>query len=218
MATKFSRNFELLNNYLTLKLLKNEKEFNTNLFGNYSFNKLNCICRMFERRNQTSETGNAIISSASNSSKNSDEKAIEKRLKFLDVKLRIEEKKKNGGDASLIIVSWDEWGRASRKCSGWGLCNADWFPEFKQGGKPNNPNGGKTLLELDKTNNKYYIDILLADTVPSDILAEALNLTIDADFELSGEQINGKHLTFKKGDYLFSNSLGKFGGYRIYLD
>jgi hypothetical protein len=53
------------------------------------------------------------------------ENTIAKRLKFVDVNARINAKTNAKTKTDIIIVEWDEWGRASRLCDGWGLCNAD---------------------------------------------------------------------------------------------
>lgn len=152
---------------------------------------------------------------------NFDENTIAKRLSFVDVKTRISNavNKQLLAKASIIIVEWDEWGRKARNCDGWGLCNADWFPELKKNVQKNNVNNGvKTILEYDNSIEKYYIDILLADTVPSDIPLEALTLKIDENFELDVQGAISRNLTFNKGDYPFDETKGDFGGYRIYLD
>lgn len=151
-----------------------------------------------------------------------DENTIAKRLSFVDINTRIAniKNKQSLAKATLIIVEWDEWGRKARNCDGWGLCNADWFPQFNKsvGQKSNTSNGAKTILEYDSNIEKYYIDILLADTVPSDIPLEALTLKIDEKFELDVQAAISRNLTFNEGDYPFNNNLGEFGGYRIYLD
>tara|TARA_B110000114_G_scaffold78488_1_gene83171 strand:+ start:188 stop:733 length:546 start_codon:yes stop_codon:yes gene_type:complete len=150
-----------------------------------------------------------------------DENAIAKQLSFVDVDTRIANKQSKGiqSRVKIIIVSWDEWGRASRLCRGWGLCNADWFPYFKRTAqKSTSTNGGATLLEFDDSLNKFYIDILLAETPPTEIPTEALTLKIDENFELEVEDAISQNLTFNQGDYSYDDSLGEFGGYRIYLD
>jgi len=150
-----------------------------------------------------------------------DENAIAKQLSFVDVDTRIANKQSKGTQSrfKIIIVSWDEWGRASRQCRGWGLCNADWFPSAqRRAQKSTSTNGSATLLELDNSLNKYYIDILLAETPPSEIPTDALTLKIDENFELNVKSEISQNLTFNQGDYPYDDSLGEFGGYRVYLD
>lgn len=149
-----------------------------------------------------------------------DENAIVKQLSFVDVNTRIANKQRKGTQSrvKIVVVRWDEWGRASKRCRGWGLCNADWFPGNKLVQKSTLPNGNATLLEFDDSSNKYYIDILLAETPPAEIPTDALTLKIDKNFELNVEDDISQNLTFNQGDYIYNNSLGEFGGYRIYLD
>ena len=143
-----------------------------------------------------------------------DENTISKRLKFVDVTTRINSvQNRNDSASKLVIVSWDEWGRASRKCAGWGLCNAEWF-YFETRIVRNN----SSILEFNSIVNKYYIDILLAEQVPSDIPNSSLTFGIDQNFEINTKEAIGKNLIFKQGQYPFINDLGNFGGYRIYLD
>lgn len=151
-----------------------------------------------------------------------DENTIVKKIKIVDLKSRIEAEKKlqnKVGDSAVAdfwIVTWSEWGRASRNCDGWGLCNANWFPGEEARLSSDNEKG--SLLKFDNEKEKYYLDILLAEKVPSDISSYALTFKIDSDFELNAKKIIGQDLTFKKGNYIFNSSLGDFGGYRIYLD
>ena len=149
-----------------------------------------------------------------------DENAILTQLRFVDVNTRIAnmQNAENQSRIKIIIVEWDEWGRKRRNCKGQGLCNADWFPKNNRQAKRNtSTNGSATLLEFDSSLNKYYIDILLAETPPVEIPTDALSLRIDEDFELNVEDEISQNLTFNQGDYVYDNSLGEFGGYRIYL-
>ena len=142
-----------------------------------------------------------------------DEFTIASRLKFVNINDRIAKFKDS--KARITIVTWDEWGRASKQCHGWGLCNANWWPLVE--GTPANGETA-TLLEKNVSTNRYYIDLLLAQPVPSDISVEELTFKIDQDFVLDIDQEIGKDLTFNQGNYVFESSLGDYGGYRIYLD
>lgn len=144
---------------------------------------------------------------------------VAKMLRFIDVTAN------TGKDSNVAritdpftIVTWDEWGRASKKCAGWGLCNADWFPGWKTSTRPISKNGGAAILEFDQTVNKYFIDLLLAEQAPSSIPAESFTLFIDIDFTLNVTSVVGRDLIFAAGKYNLDNSLGDFGGYRIYLN
>lgn len=157
----------------------------------------------------------AISCSKEISSSGIDENTIAKRLTFVNVNARIKAKEFLQKRIPIVIVEWDEWGRGSKDCRGWGLCNANWFPDSRNN---ETTNGGATLLEFDNTNNKYYIDILLEKPVPDDLPKEAITIKIDTDFMLNVEKIISKNLIFHQGEYPFNSALGQFGGYRIYLD
>ena len=148
-----------------------------------------------------------------------DENTIAQQIKVVDVNERIAtEYPETSLRQRLIIVRWDGWGHGNQ-CNGWGLCKAEWFPQFKGAriGATESGNGAQTLLEFDEELNQYYIDILLAETPPTDIPSESLTLKIDEDFDLDIEEELAQNLTFVVGDYPYNESLSTNGGYRIYL-
>lgn len=130
------------------------------------------------------------------------------------------------GDATfLIIVQWKEWGRKKIKCQGGGLCEAEWFPEFKE--RLNPDGGGDTppplqdhafAVKYQESSQQYYIDILVKYPMPSVLPATFSVLPIDADIVLDTENILGLNLTLSAGRYNFNQGLAPFGGYRIYLN
>lgn len=119
----------------------------------------------------------------------------------------------------IIIVTWDEWGRAALDCDGWGLCNAVWFPQFQENKSASSDSGAySTQLEFDNIQEKYYIDVLLSEIIPSDIPIDLYPLRIDESFTLNTEQEIGQNITFEEGEYPFDEMLGSHGGFRIYLN
>jgi hypothetical protein len=147
-----------------------------------------------------------------------DENTIAQQIKVVDVNKRIATEYPETSLRGLIIVRWEGWGHGGR-CKGWGLCRAEWFPQFKGAriDATESENGAQTLLEFDEELNQYYIDILLAETPPTDIPSESLTLKIDEDFDLDIEDELAQNLTFVVGDYPYNDSLSTNGGYRIYL-
>lgn len=122
---------------------------------------------------------------------------------------------RNPDPCTYVIVSWDgEWGRASRNCDGWGLCNSNWFYWDCSGNRSGN---SSAPLEFDTAANKHYIDILFSEPVPSNIPIEDLALAIDEEFQVFIESEN-KNLVFNNALYPYNENLGDFGGIRIYLD
>ena len=146
----------------------------------------------------------------------SDENTIAQQIKVVDVNKRIAtEYPETSLRKRLIIVRWEKWGRKKVWCNGWGLCRAEWFPELFPGARidaTESENGAQTLLEFDEELNQYYIDILLAETPPTDIPSESLTLKIDEDFDLDIEEELAQNLTFVVGDYPYNVSLSTNGG------
>jgi hypothetical protein len=148
-----------------------------------------------------------------------DENTIAQQIKVVDVNKRIAtEYPETSLRKRLIIVRWEGWGHGEQ-CKGWGLCQAEWFPQFKGAriDATESGNGAQTLLEFDEELNQYYIDILLAETPPTDMPSESLTLKIDEDFDLDIEDELAQNLTFVVGDYPYNELLSTNGGYRIYL-
>lgn len=134
-----------------------------------------------------------------------------------------------GGEPALdiIIVEWDEWGRAKKNCRGAGLCNATWFPELRTIAAPgtgNNGGGRPDLMhhavpvKFDKEKRTYYIDILANHPMKSPMAAELETLPIDEDIVLSTKEVLGLDLVMKAGVYKFDPRLDEFGGFRINLN
>ncbi len=144
---------------------------------------------------------------------------IAQQLKFVSVNERIKEKTLSNSRDKIIIVQWTEWGRASKDCRGWGICNADWFPQFNSMVlNPNPGNGGASILEIDQSKNKYYFDILLAASPPASISLVNLPLTVDEEIVLNTKTDIGTDLKINQGRYYYDSTIGTFGGFRIYLD
>ena len=146
-------------------------------------------------------------------SQNFNEDLIPKRLSFQKIDLNTISTK-----GTIVIVEWDEWGRAKKNCGGWGLCNAVWFPQPTDSEKSDSTiSNFSTLLKLDSITGNYYIDIILSAPVPDDVPIELFPLRIDENFTFNVEEAIGKNLQFNEGEYPFDESLGEFGGFRIYL-
>ncbi|MCO4293538.1 hypothetical protein NF867_11750 [Solitalea sp. MAHUQ-68] len=135
---------------------------------------------------------------------------------------------RNEKEDGILIVEWEEWGRASKKCGGWGLCNADWFPTSEnQIQSQHTENSGQsvlsgttnhsTFLRYDNQRKQYYIEILLSKPLPIPTPEILLSLPIEENFTLNTKMKLGKNITFNKGYYPFNKHLGHFGGYRINL-
>ena len=100
-----------------------------------------------------------------------------------------------------VWVSWSEWGRASRYCNGWGLCNFNWGWTY---------GSDKTAPVYIENNGQMYADILI-DAIPEGENVQFL--VIDEDLKSTGA--NGDTYLIKKGEYPLDNSLGSLGGYKV---
>lgn len=160
--------------------------------------------------------GFSISCEKNEETKNIDEDMIASKLTFVDINTRLAS---FGDKKPVVIVEWNEWGRKKKKCRGWGLCNAVWFPPPQEKSVSTNPDGGASILEYDDIQDKYYVDILLAAPVPNDITLEDIILRIDEEIELVDIQtLVSRDLTFPVGSYSLDTSLGNYGGYRIYFN
>jgi hypothetical protein len=105
----------------------------------------------------------------------------------------------------LYCATWDEWGRKSKKCGGWGLCNFKdcWFCTCDQADK-------KALVVYDDNLQRFNMTIELAQTDSQQIAAISSNSPLIID-----EDIISDNLVVKKGSYPFKQKVGSFGGYII---
>lgn len=154
----------------------------------------------------------AIGCKKKNESQNFNEDLIPQKLSFQKIDLKTITSKE-----PIIIVEWDEWGRAKKDCGGWGLCNAVWFPGSSSEKSDSLNNNFSTLLKLDLNTGNYYIDIMLSAPVPDDVPIELFPLRIDENFTLNIKEALGKNLNFNEGEYPYNKSIGEYGGFRIYL-
>lgn len=144
---------------------------------------------------------------------NVDENTIAERLKFKETPISSQEK------LIIVRVSWDEWGHKSADCDGWGLCNAvvEWFPEYEKTTSVSNYNYSFPVY-YDNTKSQFYVEILLDEPVPDDILLEDYPIKVDEEISLDTKQALDEDLKIANNNYYFDETLGKFGGFRIYLD
>ncbi len=107
----------------------------------------------------------------------------------------------------LYYCEWDEWGRASRDCKGWGLCN---FYDCWN-------------CNIDNKNGKYQGKVLFDDItregfliIELDILDDIQKYAIENNEIFSiDEDINNPNSILHKGQYQFDSTIGLHGGYKI---
>ncbi len=136
---------------------------------------------------------------------------------------------------TIIICRWKEWGRTSKNCRGFGLCEFEWFP--KDNKKLYDDKYINTYLQTDKTGQRF-VDLFLSAPIPNanpdempqlhidkslkgELNKEAAGTVIDSLLNkgnINGVKIIPDSLIMRKGDYNYNPKLGTNGGYRIYLD
>lgn len=150
----------------------------------------------------------------------SKEDAIVRSLKFkplTEATLR----NHNENNASVGIVRI-RFGRPSKNCNGFGICETEWFPGWREWieeilmGSTSFPNTLDAIIKIDN-NGEEYITIELSEN-PS-FKPEELSLIIERDLEMpnSGKNAFKAGKLIESGEYKFSKNIGKFGGYRIPL-
>lgn len=113
-----------------------------------------------------------------------------------------------------ISIGWDEWGRKSKDCGGWGLCNFSFH--YDQTGKNATTTDSqyKSNINIDKDGQKYFYIFLNEkpnEQIPQDVLA----LRIDENINYNFNKIN---YIVKSGTYYYKNDIGLYGGYKIFVD
>lgn len=124
-----------------------------------------------------------------------------------------------GDDLTVIICSWDGWGRTSKNCRGFGLCHFEWFPEAHKDQHIESADYFAAEVKSDSLGNKY-MDIVLTEPIPltdTDGL-EMPCLAIDEDIFGECEELDpliNDTIIVEEGMYPFNYNLGLYGGYRL---
>lgn len=129
--------------------------------------------------------------------------------------------KRTNGDGINVGIFKVKIARASTNCvDGWGFCEFEWFPDFKDMGKDEGPIVKMDLNRIEDIKNAEdhgqklgYTYIYSAEKIPSDMPEELLNLTIDNDLQTSINK--GIIAEINKGVYKFDKNIGAYGGYKI---
>ncbi|MBN2663593.1 MAG: hypothetical protein JXR68_08075 [Bacteroidales bacterium] len=143
-----------------------------------------------------------------------DENTIAERLNFKETPIIPQEK------VIIVRISWDEWGHASNDCNGWGLCNAtvEWFPEADEKTINESNYNYSFPVDYDNANNQFYAEILLDEPVPEDIQLQDYPIKVDEEISLNSKEALNDDLKIAIDNYYFDETLGEFGGFRIYLE
>jgi hypothetical protein len=117
----------------------------------------------------------------------------------------------------IYFASWDEWGKASRDCKGWGLCNFQscWFCCTDDHGQIINcqseqkiANAGKITIDDATKQGNMIIELDPSIQIQNDAITQRLTLSVEQNIENAGFIIHAS-------EYLFDQQIGSFGGYRL---
>lgn len=104
----------------------------------------------------------------------------------------------------IFDAHWTEWGRTSRACAGWGLCNFEscWACE------PLGKYSGKIEVDEDTKNGYLYVSLDPSEKIQNTAIQNKEVFYVDKDIE-------DKNAIIHQGEYKFDSSVGKNGGYKV---
>lgn len=149
----------------------------------------------------------AIVLTSCEQSENLEENSIENGIS----------KKK---EFHIHYATWDEWGRASKKCKRWGLCNYEgcWFCCTENGvivdcddnsSQQNEIQNAAKIIINKETNEGFFI-------IELNPLIEIENTAIiNEKIFYIDEDIIKENTILHQGEYSFDKNVGKYGGYKL---
>lgn len=154
------------------------------------------------------------------------EELVIKELKFLPLEKQIGLRSfnnippNNKPDLDIVIVRV-EFGRKSKNCRGFGVCDVEWFPGFDMVANPED-NIQPSLLTYMRENpetGEHYIELPLAESPNPKFTNEDLTLKIDAPLEFisNGEDSLGESYIAPAKELKLDPKVGEHGGYKIEL-
>lgn len=122
----------------------------------------------------------------------------------------------NKKEFHIILANWDGWGRTSKDCRGFGLCNftsctfccTENDVIVNCNDKQIIPNAG--IISMDPETKEGFLTITLSPVNETQRQAIEQKLALYLDTDLTSDTI-----TLVKARYAFDPSVGKYGGYRV---
>lgn len=115
----------------------------------------------------------------------------------------------------IYTACWEEWGRTSQNCEGWGLCEFEdcWFWQDPCCGEE----AYSGVIDFDDDEEKYFLTIKLAnrDFLEIGAALSELPLYIDEDIIEEALDEDWSYLKIEAGVYPYLPNIGSNGGYRI---
>lgn len=119
----------------------------------------------------------------------------------------------------IFYADWDQWGRTSRNCKGFGLCNftSCWFcctdemDNIVPCGEQDEvltPNAHRIKIDDDTKTGFLYIELDINDPVQRAAIHDGSLFYVDED-------LTDENFKVHKGIYSIDKSVGSHGGYKI---
>ena len=122
---------------------------------------------------------------------------------------------------NVVIFEFEDFGRTSKRCTGFGLCKVVWFPRWRYADSDVDVkeaiNTGATILERDQLGN-LHADFLLKEPVSDEIATQLPTLEVDEDLDAFALTASDTVYQVKQGSYAFDRTLGTNGGYRVMVN
>ena len=105
----------------------------------------------------------------------------------------------------IHYADWDDWGRTSRNCAGWGLCHYTdcWFCDVND-----KHHRGKVVFDEETRDGFLIIELDPTDDIQYVAIKEQKIFYVDDD-------IDNPNSILHKGEYEFDKEIGEFGGYKL---
>lgn len=103
----------------------------------------------------------------------------------------------------IYYATWSEWGRTSKNCAGWGLCEFSdcWFCEGSK-------YSGQVIFDSETKQGHLIIKLDPSEQIQNTAIQQQSPFFIDED-------INNTNSILHKGEYLFDSKIGTYGGYKL---
>lgn len=119
----------------------------------------------------------------------------------------------------IFAITIDEWGRSSQDCDSWGLCNFDCclfccvdddFNIVDCDSEEPVDNSGLIYCDPETSEGKLIIKLNPSYTEQEEAIINESIFYVDTNLE-------NDDFIIHKGDYLFDENIGEYGGYNLYV-
>lgn len=162
------------------------------------------------------------VDSAQDSSLLQEEEVL-KSLKFVPIEKQSTLRALRSSSSTNLVIVSITWGRKSKNCRGFGICDVDWFPGlqdlFSSSSLANSTETLSTYLREDPETGENYLELPLEESPSPNFSSDDLSIKVDRPLELTsnGHDSLGESLVLPANAYRLNETVGVNGGYRIVL-